>query len=352
VAWKAELPPGGNSACALNGTVYTMGSDNTLRAFDPLTGRPLWKLERPGEARQQNYLEPGPKRLYAAGEEGTIVCLDPTHGRPLWATSLVGPLESAPCQAPDGSLLVAGRGGLLYSLNPDDGERNWVARVSKSGYLTARPVTDGTSLYAGTAEGRLLALDVATGDQKWDVQVGQGCVNPALCGDGVAVGTSEGRVLGYANGKETWRFQGGPEDRFTAPVQAGDVTVATCGTYAIGLIEGREIWRVERSLAPVSPTLDPSGRVILASKDGSLDVVEPGTGRPVWQASAGSEPLGSVVPGPDGSLLHASKTALCALVEDDVAWTQARAESPLRSAVVEGEQTILVGGIRLKRRGC
>lgn len=350
VAWKAELERDSSSAVGPDGTVYAMGSDNTLRAFDPYTGRPLWSLERTGEPRQQNYLEPGPRRLYAAGSEGTIVALDPADGKPLWATSLVGPLESAPCQAPDGTLLVAGRGGLLYALDPEDGERSWVARVSKSGYLTARPVTDGKLVYAGTAEGRLMALDVATGVTKWDLSLGEGCVNPALSGDGVVAGTSQGRVLKFREGREVWRFQGGPKDHFQAPVQCAGVTVAACGAYAVGLVEGREIWRMTRELAPVSPTLDATGRVVLSAQDGEVVVLDPATGRPGWQASAGLPGTGTVLCGPGGSLLHTSATSLSALIEDEATWARARAGSPQRTALVQGEKALIVGGVRLKRR--
>ncbi|MCI0825655.1 MAG: PQQ-binding-like beta-propeller repeat protein, partial [Chloroflexi bacterium] len=80
------------------------------------------------------------------------------------------------------------------------------------------------SVYAGTREGRVAALDVATGEERWVTETGfQITSSPTVAGTTVMVGTKDGKVLGLdtATGKVIWDFQ--TQGQITAaPVVAGD----------------------------------------------------------------------------------------------------------------------------------
>ena len=83
----------------------------------------------------------------------------------------------------------------------------------------------GNTLYMGTLDAKLVALDAATGRKRWDVQVADYATGysltlaPLAIGNRVIVGTAGGElgirgfIVAYdaANGKELWRFKTIPE---------------------------------------------------------------------------------------------------------------------------------------------
>ncbi|MEW6278855.1 MAG: PQQ-binding-like beta-propeller repeat protein [Candidatus Eremiobacterota bacterium] len=370
VAWEAPLTVFLRTAPAIgpDGTVYAMGSDNTLRAFDWKTGRPLWEIERRGGilGSQDNYLSAGEHRVYCTTAGGEVLALNASNGEPLWAESVVGPLEAPPAQGPDGAMYVAGRGGILYRLNPDCGQRDWVARIGASGYQASQPVITPSGLVVvGNAEGRLAAFRAADGERAWSLPIGpEGktvCVHPGACQDGLLlVGTSHGAVVVLdEEGRERWRHQDAPEQHFQAPVRWKDTLVAASQDQVVGLREGRVAWRraVPEGLT-TPPVVDDQGRVAVGAFDGTVQVLDAETGTPVWSGRGADSVQERPVWGPEGVVLTsgfddaAGQPRLCALVGDEAAWTAARARETTSGAsgVMVREDSIRVGAVQLKRR--
>ena len=140
---------------------------------------------------------------------------------PVWSWSLpVGPAEATPL-VHDGVMFVAGYRDVIQAFNAANGDLLWqyTRRLPKgvSSSVKKTVAIQGNLLYSGTSDGHLIALDVKTGNVKWDTNLGQEA--------GVSVGTDSGPIIAKGNvilgsrgghpfivavnaqtGKEAWRF--------------------------------------------------------------------------------------------------------------------------------------------------
>ena len=62
-----------------------------------------------------------------------------------------------------------------------------------TGAISERPAIDGDGLYLPLAEGRLIALDLKTGKDRWDRKVGASPTEPLVYGDRVYFGSDSKR---------------------------------------------------------------------------------------------------------------------------------------------------------------
>jgi len=84
----------------------------------------------------------------------------------------------------------------------------WTSRLPHGDFEAAVAIADGT-VVAGSMDGEVLALDLATGKQKWQRQSKSGyCASPVIRDGRVYVGDMDGgfQCLGLADGKPIWRF--------------------------------------------------------------------------------------------------------------------------------------------------
>ena len=86
-------------------------------------------------------------------------------GEELWSRELDELLAVGPTAA-NGMVLVADQAGVVYAMDTDDGELEWERRTS--GYPWQPFSVANDTLVAVLANDRVEALDLATGDSKWD----------------------------------------------------------------------------------------------------------------------------------------------------------------------------------------
>lgn len=146
----------------------------------------------------------------------------------------------------DGVMFVSGSWSVVYALDAKTGQllwdydpqvdRAWLAKTCCDAVNRGVAYRDGR-VYVGTIDGRLVALNAATGAVVWDVttvdQTKPYSITgaPRIVGDKVVIGNggAELGVRGYVtaydaiDGKEIWRFYtvpGNPEDGFENEVMA------------------------------------------------------------------------------------------------------------------------------------
>jgi outer membrane protein assembly factor BamB len=151
------------------------------------------------------------------------------------------------------------------------------------------------TVYVGTADRRgLLALDAATGDERWRWNPGRSTSDvrappvPTYDADGIAVGTDEGlvAVLDPETGAERWRF----EVYGTVSALAHSFTtlaVGTTGGEVYTLYDGRGFWRRKVGGAVESLVADESGDVYVGTFGGGAYRLAGGlhAGRTRWRAA-------------------------------------------------------------------
>lgn len=220
----------------------------------------------------------------------------------------------------DGVIYAADRQGVIKALSAESGQVLWEQHVGEHGgffgFFAGEParisggltVSDDT-LYLGTENGDLYALDLDSGEQRWHSQVpGEVLARPAVANGRVVVHLGSGLVAAYSvdDGSELWSHE---EDvsllslRGTAEptIAMGGVLVGTASGKIIVLLEesGELAW--EERLATPSGSTDlermvdvdgkpaiTGGTMYVAAYNGELSALDMQQGEFVWRRDYGA----------------------------------------------------------------
>ena len=157
-----------------NGRVYTMDSLGAVRAFDATSGAAIWASQTPNERGNEHSLYGGGiafanGRIYATNGLGFVSALDEQTGGILWQVRPGGPLRGAPTVFGD-AVYVMSQDNQIYSLKDSDGKTNWrqAAALEISGVFgTASPAVGQGTVVAGFSSGELNAYRYENGRQVW-----------------------------------------------------------------------------------------------------------------------------------------------------------------------------------------
>ncbi len=271
-AWTASIDGGSNrqrlgaAPVIADGKLFVVDVDATVHAFAADTGAKMWTtaLPKTDENRAARFgggasFDNG--RVYATDGLGDVVALNAADGAEVWRAKPGGPLRGAPTIAND-QVYVLTQDNQLFALNQSDGKVAWTQSGSletqgvfgvaapaaasgtvvagfSSGELNAYRYENGRTLwqdalsrtsistsvssladidadpviadgraYAVGQGGRMVAVDIATGQRLWEQNLA-GISTPWVAGEWIFVLTDDARVvcLSRANGKVRWIAQ-------------------------------------------------------------------------------------------------------------------------------------------------
>lgn len=147
--------------------------------------------------------------VYAASHEGDVVALTADTGRRVWRARTDLPLSAGP--GVGGDLVVAGSSdGDVVGLELETGEQRWHINVSSE--VLSRPLVANGTVVVRTVDGRLTALSSQDGSQQWQLEENvprltlRGTAPPVRAGDLVISGFDNGKVVAVelATGDVVW----------------------------------------------------------------------------------------------------------------------------------------------------
>lgn len=199
--------------------VYVAYTTSVL-AYRTSDGTMLWNYPTNKEAGRVFFAKPAVagNKLIVGDFIHTINALDKTNGTELWSfAEAEGRFVAGPIVA-NGWIFAPSADGTLYALN-QDGSLKW--KFATENALWAQPVTDGewneetqiiegaTTVYQPSMDHKLYAIDIQSGQEKWDIDLGAALVfAPNRAEDGTLyIGTIANDVVAInASGKELGRF--------------------------------------------------------------------------------------------------------------------------------------------------
>jgi outer membrane protein assembly factor BamB len=246
-----------------NGRVYTIDTLGAVRSFDARTGGQFWASQTPNDRGNESSLYGGgiahdQGRIYSTNGLGYVSALDENTGGILWQVRPGGPLRGAPTVA-DGAIYVMSQDNQIYSLNQADGKTNWTqaaaleiagvfgtaspavaqgtvvagfssgelnayryengrqvwqdalqrtsirTSVSSLSDIDADPVIDNGQVFALGQGGRMVALELTTGQRQWELNIA-GISTPWVAGDWLFVVTDDAKLICIARGSGKIRW--------------------------------------------------------------------------------------------------------------------------------------------------
>ena len=293
---------------------------------------------------------------YVGLTSGRFAALSVTDGQEEWHVDVEGGASRA--AVADGMAYVDGDGSdRLYAIDLTDHTISW--SVATGAALSLTPAVDGGTVYMAVVEvsgkdSRVLALDAATGQERWafrapghpslaSLSVGPDrvvttsdgpsgttdvwaidrtdgqqrwkasvpasiAIHPTLVGDEVDIEATDGTVIALtaATGQELWRFTG-PGRAVGSPVVTGGLLIqstTSSGIVALGSGSGEPAtvpdsaveWVADLTTGDDAPTLflnvmvDAKGNVYGADRFGNRVVIWDRAGHPTFWGHHGSKP--------------------------------------------------------------
>lgn len=161
---RVALRPTGDGA-----RVYAASPDGKVTAFDPETGRQIWRtdLDLALSAGPGN----GEGHVAVIATDGIVILLDATDGTQKWRADIGGESVSQPL-IEDDTVIVQTIGNRLQALSLFDGQPRWSIQRDTPPLTmrgSASPVAVGSVVVAGFDSGRLLAAEIESGTVVWDI---------------------------------------------------------------------------------------------------------------------------------------------------------------------------------------
>ncbi|MGN6620297.1 MAG: outer membrane protein assembly factor BamB family protein [Sphingomonas sp.] len=262
-AWTAKIAGGSDRArlaaapVVANGHLYVIDVNAVVHSFAADTGAAGWTTEiaqgsRYESARFGGGVSYDDGKLYATDGVGDVVALNANDGSVIWRAKPGGPLRGAPTLA-NGQVYVLSQDNQLYALGEADGKVTWTASgslesqgvfgvaapaaaqgtvvagfssgelnayryengrslwgdtlsrtsittsVSSLADIDADPVIDQGQVYAVGQGGRMVALEIVTGQRLWE-QDFAGLSTPWVAGEWVFVVTDDAKLVCIARG--------------------------------------------------------------------------------------------------------------------------------------------------------
>ena len=221
--------------------------------------------------------------------------------QPLWTYKTDGPVWSAPAVA-DGTVYFGSYDGNVYALNTADGKEVW--RFKTGGAVIGRPTVEGPYLYVPSDDGILYKLSRKDAKAVWKFDTHGGAVTRAVLhefsadfdifqssasvADGtVYIGSADKRLYAVdaESGQERWHFDTQGMVRSTPRVADGRVFFGSNdnGLYAVDAAKGTLLWKLDaREPLPIEP-LVVGDTVYLGGESSDMFAIDAATGAIRWK---------------------------------------------------------------------
>ena len=255
-----------SSPIIVNGKIYSLGSDSKVKSYDLKTKKRLWQkdMSMKKEQKKEGFgggisYENG--MIFVTNGFGNVIAMDANNGEEIWKINIRIPIRSAPISfdnkvyvishdnqvfainSLNGDILWNHRGilesasvlssnsvsidgglvfvpyssGEIYAIRSLNGSVVWTDTLARTGSstslseinsITARPVTDNGRMISISHAGRMISVDISSGERLWTLDI-SGTETPWVSGDWVFALSKNSELVGVSRnaGKIKWVTQ-------------------------------------------------------------------------------------------------------------------------------------------------
>ncbi len=285
------------------GQIIAAAANGEVTSFSALDGAERWQQDLDVEL--SGAVAAGEDIVVVASATGRVFALDAGNGIVRWRADLGGEVL-APAAIGQGRVVLRTGDGRVVALSAATGVREWlysrsVPALSLRGHSAPVLVPDG--VVAGFDNGRLSALDLASGSPAWEatVAVPEGRTDlermvdldadPLVIGGDLFAGTYQGRVAGIAlaSGQIAWAREVSVIGGLAADADNLYATDAEGRLWAFDRRNGASVWRLDdlEGLQLTAPVMH-NDYVLVAGSDGVSNWIDARDGRIVARYEHGN----------------------------------------------------------------
>ena len=204
-----------SSPLVSNGTVYFGSGDGNVYALEASTGKEKWKFQTGDVVHASPALADG--TIFIGSWDSFFYAIDAATGKEKWKFKTgedheiynqVGIQSSA--AVADGMVYFGCRDSNLYALDARTGEKKWAYNNKGSWVIVSPAVKDGKVYFATSDSALFYALDAKTGAQLFSLKLAWPMfASPAIAGETLYLGSEDGklRAIDLKSQKIAWEFQ-------------------------------------------------------------------------------------------------------------------------------------------------
>jgi outer membrane protein assembly factor BamB len=240
--------------------IYVAGRDGRVARLEASSGREVWRVST--EAKLSGGVGAGARTVVVATEEGEVIALEADSGKQRWRGRVSTEVLSAPTVG-EGLILVRTIDSRIFGLGEDDGKRRWIYQRAGSALILRVPAgvaISGDSAFAGFSGGKLVAVSLANGAQRWEATVAlpkgsneleritDVIGTPALVGREVCAAAYQGRVGCYeaASGRQLWTRELSSVTGVSLDARYAFVSDERGTVHAFDRSSGASLWKQEK----------------------------------------------------------------------------------------------------------
>jgi len=295
VVWRASIGEAEAYVFApavYEGAVYAAGANGRLARFDAARGKEVWRVNTKEPLSGGVGADAG--LVVVATKKGAVLAYD-LNGKLAWRTQVSSEVLMAPRTA-QGVVVVRSGDGKIYALDAKDGKQQWEYRFtlpplllrSDSGVSIVRGM-----VLAGLPAGRVVALNLATGNVLWEATLAQPkganeleritdiAAAPTVGAEQACAVAFQGRVgcYDFARGTLLWSRDASA----SVALEVDPITVylsdARSTVLALDKNTGATVWKQEKLLArQVSAPLEVGLYLALGDFEGYVHFLDRDTG--------------------------------------------------------------------------
>ncbi len=274
-----------SSPAVADGTLYIGSSDRFLYALDAATGALKWKFETAGRITSSPAVSADV--VYFGSFDSNVYAVDAGTGKLKWKFKTAGERRFAATH--------------LHGAEPEA-----ETMPDPFDFYLSSPVVSGETVYFGSGDTNIYALDAATGSLKWKFKTGDVVhASPAISDGTLFVGSWDSffYALDAATGKEKWRFKTGEDAKIhnqvgiqASAAVSGGVVYFGCRDskfYAVDAAAGKQLWVFDNKGSwVIGSAAVQNGKVYFATSDSGLfHALDAKSGAPLFSLESKHWPM-------------------------------------------------------------
>ena len=261
--WRAHVGDGERfvfEPAFAGGSVYAAARNGTVLRLDSESGRVLWRAS--ADMPLSAGVGADGRTVAVGNEEGVVAALDAETGKLRWKARVSSEVIAVPAVAA-GLVVVRSLDNRVFAFAADDGKRRWVYQRPPSSLIVRVPsgvVLDDETAYAAFRGGKLAAIALSNGGQRWEATVAlpKGATElervtdvvgiPALAGREVCAAAYQGKVGCFeaASGRPLWSRDVSTLTGVSIDPRYAFVSDDNGAVQSLDRSSGRSVWKQDK----------------------------------------------------------------------------------------------------------
>jgi outer membrane protein assembly factor BamB len=299
------------------GSVYAASRNGNLARFDA-TGRELWRVK--SAAHLSGGVGSDGSSVVVASSDGELLAHDADKGSLRWRVAIDGEVLASPLVVGDLVIVRVGD-NFLAAYGIADGKRRWIYQRAQSPLALrnyAGLLVAGDLLVAGFPGGKLVAVSLSGGVQRWESAIAQPkgsnelermtdvVGTPVLRGDAICVAAFQGRVACVDRDSGVMRWSRDFSSVAGIDADAGTlyVTDSSDAIYSLDATNGSTNWKQDKLLyRKLGRPVIVGNSLVVADEEGYVHVLSRQDGHFVSRLRADSSGISApLLPLPNNAL--------------------------------------------------